>query len=127
MILTSDHTATALAVGDDRILETEGRSRQSSIADTDLAIAELAKGARGAARGSDLEAAAVTAANEGASAGGESSNSNEVLHGCERVRGTRSLVNDGRQHSGKKDCLNEGRRCDSGCSNIQIQEAIDVY
>lgn len=98
-ILTSHHTATAIAIGDDRVRKTEGRGRQSGIADTDLAITKLAKGTRGTARGSELEAAAVTAANKGVSASSESSNSNEVLHGCERVRGTRSLVNDCRQHS----------------------------
>jgi hypothetical protein len=45
-----------------------------------LTITQLAKLAGGTARGGEVEAAGITAANEGVGAGSESCESDEVLH-----------------------------------------------
>ena len=47
MILTGNNTSTTLTIGDNGVRETELSSRQSSVANTHLAITELTERARG--------------------------------------------------------------------------------
>ena len=78
--LTSHNTATAFAVGDNTARQAELGGREAVVANTDLSITQLSQGARGITGGSEVEAAAVTATNEGAGADSQRCNCNEGLH-----------------------------------------------
>jgi hypothetical protein len=78
--VTSDHTATALAIGNNTSRQTELGSREAAVTNTDLSIAQLAQRARFIPRGSEVEAAAITAANKGIGTNSQSRNCNEALH-----------------------------------------------
>ena len=60
--------------------------RQAVVTNAVLAVAQLANGTRSTTRGSEVEAAAVAAANKGAGTGSESSEGDEGLHRGKRGR-----------------------------------------
>ena len=78
--LTSHNAATALAVGDHSARQAELGGREAVVTNTDLSIVKLAQRAGDITRGSEVEAAAVTATSEGVGADGQRCNCNEALH-----------------------------------------------
>lgn len=85
--LTSQDTAAAVAVSNTTArVDTVLSRRQVVVTNAVLAVAQLADGARSTTGSSEVEAAAVTAANEGVGAGSESRESDEGLHHGKRKR-----------------------------------------
>jgi hypothetical protein len=79
--LTGENATTAVGVGDSTAgVDAELSWRQAVVTDAVLAIAQLANLAGGTTGGGEVEAAAVTAANESVGASSEGSKSDEVLH-----------------------------------------------
>lgn len=79
-LLTSNHAATALTISDNTSIQAELGGQEAVVANTDLSIAQLSQRAGLITRCGEVEAAAVTAANEGIGTDSQRRNGNEALH-----------------------------------------------
>lgn len=90
MILTRKEAATSVAIGDAAArADTKLSGRQAVVANTVLAIGELADAASGTSGRSQMEATAAATANEGVGADSKDCKGDEVLHGVEQRMGYR--------------------------------------